>query len=128
MSRRRQIGKNSRVRQDRRKPRSDVVDAIRSRSKYPVYRSLTKIVLYICYAGGAIYAALGLWLWMQKGEPAAGIAALIAGAIGALVVILGRYLFEASSMLADCADSLIVLCEKSKNRSKQEPPTLEPWD
>ncbi len=104
------------------------VKGIRSRSNYPVYRTMANLVLILCYVVGGLVAVMGLILWFRPESPGVAIHPLFTSAYGLLVIVVGKYVFEASSMLADCADSLIVLCEKTDTASERELPVLEPLD
>lgn len=131
MARRKHSRRRTGAAQKQRESRADIVGRIRARSKYPTYRSLTTLVLYLSYAGGAIYAAFGLWSLIEAENTAASFVAIMGVALGAIIVVLGKYAFEASSMLADCADSLISLnetSEKSEGRSERAPAALESSD
>ncbi len=77
---------------------------------------------------GGLVAVMGLILLFRTESPGVAVHPLFLSAYGLIVIVVGKYVFEGCSMLADCADSLIVLCAKTETASERELPVLESLD
>jgi len=89
---------------------------------------MANLALILCYLVGGLLAVMGLFSLARPESSVVAIHPLVISAYGLLVIVVGKYVFEASSMLADCADSLIVLCEKTETASERKLPVLEPLE
>jgi hypothetical protein len=95
---------------------------IRSQSSYPTFRSLIGIFALLLYILGAVCILGGIigGLGAMAKQGASGLVVIVVGFIaGAIYIIMGKVVREASSMLADIADSVTDL----NSRYEQQPPS-----